>query len=42
MKQQVIDFLMGKQPQMAEVNPTSTYGADVDNFINALKEQPYM
>ena len=42
MKQQVIDFLMGKQPQTAEVNPTSTYGADVDNFINALKEQPYM
>ena len=33
---------MGKQPQTAEVNPTSTYGADVDNFINALKEQPYM
>lgn len=42
MKQRVIDFLMGKQPQTAEVNPTSTYGADVDNFINALKEQPYM
>ena len=42
MKQRVIDFLMGKQPQMAEVNPTSTYGTDVDNFINALKEQPYM
>ena len=42
MKQRVIDFLMGKQPQTAEVNPTSTYGADIDNFINALKEQPYM
>ena len=42
MKQQVIDFLMGKQPQTAEVNPTSTYGADVDNFINSLREQPYM
>ena len=42
MKQRVIDFLMGKQPQTAEVNPTSTYGADVDNFINALREQPYM
>lgn len=42
MKQRVIDFLMGKQPQTTEVNPTSTYGADVDNFINALKEQPYM
>lgn len=39
MKQQVIDFLMGKQP---EVNPSSTYGVDVDNFINSLREQPYM
>lgn len=42
MKQQVIDFLMGKQPQMAEVNPSFSYGSDVDNFINSLREQPYM
>lgn len=42
MKQQVIDFLMGKQPQTAEVNPTFSYGSDVDNFINSLREQPYM
>ena len=42
MKQQVIDFLMGKQPQTANVNPTFTYGSDVDNFINSLKQQPYM
>ena len=34
MKQQVIDFLMGKQPQMAEVNPSFGYGSDVDNFIS--------
>ena len=42
MKQQVIDFLMGKQPQMAEVNPSFSYGSNVDNFINSLREQPYM
>ena len=42
MKQQVIDFLMGKQPQTAEVNPSFSYGSDVDNFINSLREQPYM
>ena len=42
MKQQVIDFLMGKQPQTAEVNPSFSYGSDVDNFINSLKQQPYM
>ena len=42
MKQQLIDFLMGKQPQTAEVNPSFSYGSDVDNFINSLKQQPYM
>lgn len=42
MKQQVIDFLMGKQPQTAEVNPSFGYGSNVDNFINSLREQPYM
>ena len=42
MKQQVIDFLMGKQPQVAEVKPSYTYGSSVDNFINSLREQPYM
>ena len=42
MKQQVIDFLMGKQPQAAEVNPSSSYGSSIDNFINSLREQPYM
>ena len=42
MKQQLIDFLMGKQPQTAEVNPSFSYGSDVDNFINSLKQQQYM
>lgn len=42
MKQQLIDFLMGKQPQTEEVNPSFSYGSDVDNFINSLKQQPYM